>query len=92
MKHASARTLDALPALLQQLRLFSSLRERKPGAFYRGSSAFLHFHEDPAGLFVDVKLDHSGFTRLPIDTPIDQAALVAAVARALCPPKVEAAP
>ena len=33
------------------------LKEKSASAFYRGGTAFLHFHEDPAGLFVDMKVD-----------------------------------
>jgi hypothetical protein len=29
--------------------------ERKRGVFYLKSKAFLHFHEDPAGLFADLR-------------------------------------
>ena len=55
MKHASAATLSRIPGLLSELRALPGLTEKSPGKFYRGSSAFLHFHEDPAGLFVDMK-------------------------------------
>jgi hypothetical protein len=75
VKHASATTLQALEPLLLRLRTLSGLTERKPGIFYRQSAAFLHFHEDPAGLFVDVKLDGEGFERLPVSSPAEQAAL-----------------
>jgi hypothetical protein len=68
MKHATPRTLKTMAPLLAQLRGFVTLRERKPGAFYRGSAAFLHFHEDPAGIFADVKVAGSGFTRVPVAT------------------------
>ena len=57
MKHASTQVLDTLAPLLERLRAIPGLRERKPGTFYLRSGAFLHFHEDPAGLFADVKLD-----------------------------------
>ena len=55
MRHAQKEALDALEPLLARLRKLPGLAERKRGAFYCGSSAFLHFHEDPAGLFADVK-------------------------------------
>lgn len=57
MKHASPAALQQITALLDELRAIGGLREPKAGTFYRGSSAFLHFHEDPAGVFADVKLD-----------------------------------
>lgn len=55
MKHAGAEALAALEPLLAELRKLPGLVERNTGTFYRGSRAFLHFHEDPAGLFADLK-------------------------------------
>ncbi len=83
MKHAGAQTLARLEPLLVKLRAVAGLVERKPGTFYLRSSAFLHFHDDPAGVFADVKLDGSSFERLPLQTPQDHAALVKAVAAAV---------
>ncbi|HEX4183540.1 MAG TPA: hypothetical protein VHY34_09795 [Caulobacteraceae bacterium] len=51
MKHAGQEALDALEAV----RLRRALTERKRGVFYRKSRAWLHFHEDPAGLFADLR-------------------------------------
>ena len=76
MKHASPETLAALLPLLERLRQFGDWVERKPGIFYRRGAAFLHFHEDPAGLFADVKLDGATFTRCPVNTPAEQAELL----------------
>jgi hypothetical protein len=56
VKHASEQALDALEDVLEQIRKQERLKERKRGVFYKGSVAFLHFHEDPAGLFADLKL------------------------------------
>ncbi len=75
MKHASAATLRRIPDLLGKLRALSGLRETKPGTFYRGGSAFLHFHEDPAGIFVDLKVD-GDWTRLNVSSAAAQAKLV----------------
>ncbi len=55
MKHARAEALDRLEPLLQRLRALPSLREKARGVFYLRSKAFLHFHEDPAGLFADIR-------------------------------------
>lgn len=55
MKHASAATLDALEPLLGELRALPGLVERSRGVFYRKGRAFLHFHEDPKGLFGDIR-------------------------------------
>ena len=55
MKHATPIALDALEPLLEQVRSLGKLTERKRGLFYAKSQAFLHFHEDPAGFFADVR-------------------------------------
>lgn len=83
MRHASPDTLTTLLPLLEILRRVGSLVERKPGIFYRGGKAFLHFHEDPSGLFADVKLDGASFTRWPVNTSTEQAALLDRLQRAL---------
>ncbi|MGO9450104.1 MAG: hypothetical protein ACLQDV_03500 [Candidatus Binataceae bacterium] len=82
MKHAGAGALDHLEPILSELRKLEGLRERKRGAFYRGSSAFLHFHEDPAGFFADIKIDGE-FIRLPVNSPREVATLISRAARAL---------
>ena len=81
MKHAGPATLAALEPLLAQLRRRPDLVERTPGAFYRRSKAWLHFHEDPAGIFADVKLDGVEFTRLRVSTAKEQAQLLRLVDR-----------
>jgi len=83
MKHASAATLEQLSDLLQDLRKRAPLREPRPGCFYLKSKSFLHFHEDPAGVFADVKLDRIDFTRCPVTTRSQQRALLARVDRCL---------
>lgn len=55
MKHAGAAALDELEPLLAALRGLPGLKERSRGVFYRKSRAFLHFHEDPRGLFADIR-------------------------------------
>ena len=71
MKHAGPEALDRLEPLLAALRDLPALRERSRGTFYRGSRAFLHFHEDPAGLFVDVRYD-GNFERMRVTTDAEQ--------------------
>ena len=83
MKHASHKTLESLDNVLRQLREHRALVERTPGSFYFKSKAFLHFHEDPAGLFADVKLDGTRFERLCINTKPEQDRFVEAVENAL---------
>ena len=67
MKHASAATLRQIERLLAELRALPGLKERSAGAFYRCGSAFLHFHEDPAGLHADVRFD-GDFERFRVET------------------------
>ncbi|HUL66677.1 MAG TPA: hypothetical protein VLW55_18915 [Burkholderiaceae bacterium] len=83
MKHASATALHRLAPLIERLRSVPGLVERKPGTFYYRSNAFLHFHEDPAGLFADAKLDLKTFERHRVNTRAERAALVKSVAAAL---------
>jgi hypothetical protein len=86
MKHAGPDTLAALAPLLQRLRALPGMVERTPGCFYRGSKAFLHFHEDPSGTHADVRLQAPEFTRLRVQSELEQDALVAAVSAALAGP------
>lgn len=86
MKHASAASLLPLAGLLAALRALQAtpaLVERRPGCFYRRGQAFLHFHEDPGGLFADVRLQGIAFSRWRVSDPAEQAALLARVRQAL---------
>jgi hypothetical protein len=69
MKHASAETLDALEPLLMELRLLAIV-EKSHGTFYSKKGAFVHFHEDPEGIFADVKCK-DGWQRLPANSKTD---------------------
>ena len=69
--------------MLVQLRALPDLKEKSRGTFYRKSQAFLHFHEDPAGLFADVRLGGGDFTRMRVSTKAEQRALMTAVKAAL---------
>lgn len=82
MRHARADALAQLSELLQKLRSRKELAERRPGIFYIKGKAFLHFHEDPAGLFADLR-QHSDWLRLPVNDPGDEAELLAALDRTL---------
>jgi hypothetical protein len=75
VKHATPVALDALESLLRDLRALDGLTERKRGVFYRGSSAFLHFHEDPAGFFADAKVTPA-WVRFEVTTAAQRRALV----------------
>ncbi|HEV2971477.1 MAG TPA: hypothetical protein VGY55_15990 [Pirellulales bacterium] len=76
MKHAGTATLDQLEPLLAKLRELDGLTERKRGVFYLKSSAFIHFHEDPTGLYAHFK-DGSNWRRLPVNTRGERSALIA---------------
>ncbi len=83
MRHARDEALDALEPVLVQLRARPELTERSRGTFYRKSQAFLHFHEDPAGVFADVRLTPGDFTRMRVSTNAEQRAFMSAVRAAL---------
>jgi hypothetical protein len=82
MKHAGSEALRGLVGLLGQIRAKDGLKEKKPGIFYRKSKAFLHFHEDPAGLFADLNAG-AGFDRYPVNTEREWAALLSKIDRAI---------
>jgi hypothetical protein len=75
VRHARPQALDQLEGLLAQLRGVEGLREKTRGVFYRGSIAFLHFHEDPAGLFADMRAGDE-FQRFPVTTKAERAGLL----------------
>jgi hypothetical protein len=77
VKHAGEAALDQLEPLLARVRALPGLIEKKRGVFYRKSRAFLHFHEDPKGLFGDVRAaDDKDFDRFDVTRGGD--ALIAA--------------
>ena len=78
MRHATPETLREIEPLLDMLRSVSGLLEKRPGVFYRGSEAFLHFHEDPSGLHADVRLGEE-FERVRVETEVEREALMARV-------------
>jgi len=82
MKHASATALHGLAELLGQIRVKEGIKEKKLGIFYRKSKSFLHFHEDPAGLFADLRVG-ADFDRYPVNTKKEWEVLLTAIDRAL---------
>jgi len=79
------RALDRLEPLLTSLRAMPALREKSRGAFYRGSRAFVHFHEDVTGLFADVRFGDD-FERIDVSSAAKQQSLVRRIRKALRPP------
>jgi hypothetical protein len=78
LRHAGPESLDGIEPLLVQLREVPGLVERKRGVFYRRSKAFLHFHEDPTGMYIDVRLSED-FERFRVQTADEQDAVLARI-------------
>jgi hypothetical protein len=78
MRHARDDALDQLDGLIAELRELPKLSERKRGVFYKGSKAFLHFHEDPTGLYADVRLNDD-FERMRVSTARERQQLLTKV-------------
>jgi hypothetical protein len=82
VRHARSDALDRLEPLLVRLRQVEALRERSRGVFYRGSKAFLHFHEDGDALFADVRFGPD-FERKDVTTAKAQDQLLRQIRSAL---------
>jgi hypothetical protein len=78
MKHAGIEAIAQLEPLRVEVRKHDPLREKRPGIFYLQSRAFLHVHEDPRGLFADLKLSDD-FSRFPVNTPKQRERLLARI-------------
>jgi hypothetical protein len=85
VRHATPEGLDQLEPFLVRLRELPGLTEKKRGVFYRRSTAFLHFHEDPSGFYADVRLA-GDFERFRVETRAEQDQLLARVRFGLVPP------
>jgi hypothetical protein len=84
MRHARDQDLDRIDDLLAQIRALPGLTEKKRGVFYRKSKAFLHFHEDPKGMFADLSAGAGREdARIDVTEPAGQAALLEAARRLL---------
>lgn len=82
VRHAGSEGLDSLERVLAGVRQVEGLRERSRGVFYRSGRAFLHFHEDPAGLFADLRIGQD-FERFRVTTPAEQEDLLRRVTEGL---------
>lgn len=76
MRHARPEDLDRVDGLLEQLRTIAGLTEKKRGVFYRGSKAFLHFHEDAGDIICDARIDGATFERVTVTTAAAQRRLM----------------
>ena len=83
MKHITVEGLDGIEDLLTSIRKSirriepAGLKEKKRGVWYRKSNAFLHFHEDPAGIFADLKHEDGVFHRFAVNTAKERASFLA---------------
>jgi hypothetical protein len=82
LKHAGQLALDQLEDILERVREHPNLKERKRGAFYLKSRGFLHFHEDLAGLFADLKVGDQ-FERFRVTTAAERKKFLSLVASLL---------
>ena len=74
MKHASVAALEPLADLLSEIRT-RGVKEPSPGIFYRKGKAWIHFHEDDAGLFADIKAG-SEWRRFRVTEPEERASFL----------------
>jgi hypothetical protein len=79
MKHAGAEALNTLNELLSAIRA-RGLNEPRPGSFYRQGRAWLHFHEDKAGLFADIRVG-TEWERFRVSETEERAALLSLIDR-----------
>ncbi len=82
MKHATVPTLRKIEPLLASIRLYAGLKERTLGVFYFKGQAFLHFHEDPAGLFADLRIDNE-FERFAVNNEAEKKVLLLKIKEAI---------
>ena len=82
MRHARSQALDDLEDLLTALRPLPGLKEKSRGIFYRRATAFLHFHEDPEGLFADIRCGEE-FVRYRVTTAKERTVFLTVVRSSL---------
>jgi hypothetical protein len=82
MRHARDADLDRIDPLLAKIRALGTLIERKRGIFYLRTRAFLHFHEDPDGMFADLR-DGDAFGRHRVTSAREQREFLRALRAAL---------
>jgi hypothetical protein len=75
-------TTAILKPLLNFLRGYEILQETAGAKFLLKGQDFVHFHDDPDGLWADAKLS-KGRVRMPVATPSEQRELMDLIARKL---------
>ncbi len=87
MKHITPERLGELEPLLESLgdltELTPQLTQQQPGIFYYQGQGFLHFHEDGAEIYADLRLAGPDFERHRCTTESEQKNLLAMVSKAL---------
>ncbi len=81
-RHAGAAALERISPLLDDLRAYPMLVEKRPGVFYLGMREFMHFHELSGDVVADVRLTRA-FTRMPVTTRAGQLDLLDRIADCL---------
>jgi hypothetical protein len=82
VRHARDEDLDQVEPLLAELRRLPGLTERSRGVFSRRARAYLHFHQDPAGLFADLRTTGAEeFVRHAVSSDRQQARFLSLVRR-----------
>ena len=79
MKHS---TLECIEPILKVLRAHPALSETRSATFHLEGRDFLHFQDEPEGIFADVRLA-SGFVRMPVSTLSEQSELIDRIDRKL---------
>ena len=71
-------TIEALSILLNFLRSYEILNEVKPTNFHLNGKGFIHFHDEPDGLWADIFLS-KGRLRMPANTASEQADVIGTI-------------
>ena len=69
------QTIEALSILLNFLRSYEILNEVKPTNFHLNGKKFIHFHDEPYGLWADI-FPSKGVIRMPDNTASEQADVI----------------
>ena len=75
MRHETNATLEML---LNFLRSYKILSEVKPTNFHLNGKGFIHFHDEPDGLWADIFLS-KGRLRMPANTASEQADVIGTI-------------
>ena len=70
--------IEALSILLNFLKSYEILNEVKPTNFHLNGKGFIHFHDEPDGLWADIFLS-KGRLRMPANTASEQADVIGTI-------------